>query len=157
MVISCACGLFLFALRNTNKHFWYRCQGTVAVSSSNLARPCIFYLKKVISFIFFTMKPTSFQNLSASKGEFLEPLSKPNLSFGCELHPGLIAMVRAQPVAGHDNENPCHHLQKFEEMCSCLSISGMTQETLKWKLFPFSLIEKAKQWHTKVVESTNGD
>lgn len=33
----------------------------------------------------------------------------------------------------------------------------MTQETLKWKLFPFSLIEKAKQWYTLVVESMNGD
>ena len=38
-----------------------------------------------------------------------------------------------------------------------LSISGMTQETLKWKLFPFSLIGKAKQWYTHVVESMNGD
>ena len=33
----------------------------------------------------------------------------------------------------------------------------MTQEILKWKLFPFSLIEKAKQSYTDVVESTNGD
>ena len=33
----------------------------------------------------------------------------------------------------------------------------MTQETLRWALFPFSLIEKAKQWYTFVVESTNGD
>ena len=33
----------------------------------------------------------------------------------------------------------------------------MTQETLKWKLFPFSLLEKAKQWYTLAVESTNGD
>ena len=40
---------------------------------------------------------------------------------------------------------------------SCLSISGMTQEILKWKLFPFSLIEKAKQWYIDVVESMNGD
>ena len=42
-------------------------------------------------------------------------------------------------------------------MCSCLSISGMTQETLRWKLFPFSLTEKAKQWYTHVIGSTNGD
>ena len=42
-------------------------------------------------------------------------------------------------------------------MCSCLSISGMTQETLKWKLFPFSLIEKVEQWYTHVIGSTNGD
>ena len=33
----------------------------------------------------------------------------------------------------------------------------MTQETLKWKLFPFSLIEKAKQWYTLAIESMNGD
>jgi hypothetical protein len=27
----------------------------------------------------------------------------------------------------------------------------MTQETLKWKLFPFSLIEKAKQRYTLAI------
>jgi len=103
------------------------------------------------------MKPTSFQNLSASKGEFLEPLSKPNLSSGSELHPGLIAMVRAQPFYGLENENPCNHLHEFDEMCSCLNISGMTQETLRWKLFPFSLTGKGKHWYTHAIESTNGE
>ena len=48
-------------------------------------------------------------------------------------------------------------MYEFEEMCSCLSISGMTQETLKWKLFPFSLMRNAKQRYTHVVESMNGD
>ena len=101
------------------------------------------------------MKPTSNSNLSASKGEFLEPPPKPTLPSSCELHPSLIAMVLAQPFLGHDNENPCQHLHEFEEMCSCLSISGMTHETLRWKLFPFSLMEKGKQWYTHAVESTN--
>jgi hypothetical protein len=107
----------------------------------------------------FTMNPTPLKNCFASKGEFLEPpLSpKPNRSSGCGLCPSLIAMVWAQPFLGHDNENPCHQLHEFEEMCSCLSISGMTQETLKWKLFPFSLIEKAKQRYTLAIESMNGD
>ena len=98
------------------------------------------------------MKTTPIQYRSASKGEFSEPPPKPNFSSGCALRPGLIAMVPAQPFLGHYNENPCHHLLEFEEMCSCLSISGMTQETLKWKLFPFSLIEKAKQWYTLAVK-----
>ena len=66
-------------------------------------------------------------------------------------------MVRAEPFSGRDNENPCNHLHEFEEMCSYLSISGMTQETLRWKLFPFSLMEKKKQCYTLVVESMNGD
>jgi hypothetical protein len=66
-------------------------------------------------------------------------------------------MVRAQPFSGQYNENPCHHLHEFEEMCMSLSILGMTQGTLRWKLFPFSLIEKAEQWYTHAVGSTNGD
>jgi len=103
------------------------------------------------------MKTTPIQYLFASKDEFPKPLLKPNPSSGCGLHPGLIAMVREQPFLGYNNENPCHCLHKFEEMCSCLSISGMTQETLKWSLFPFSLTGKAKQWYTHAVESMNGD
>ena len=35
-------------------------------------------------------------------------------------------------------------------------ISGMTHETLKWKLFPFSLSEEAKQWYIRVVGCVNG-
>jgi len=101
------------------------------------------------------MKPTPNPTLSASMGEFFEPPSKPNCSSGYELHSSLKAMVWAQPFSGHDNENPCQHLHEFEEMCSCLSISGMTHETLRWKLFPFSLMEKGKQWYTHAVESTN--
>jgi hypothetical protein len=66
-------------------------------------------------------------------------------------------MVRAQPFSGFENENPYNHLLDFEEMCSCLSISGITQETLRWNLFPFSLMGKAKQWYTHAVGSTNGD
>ena len=105
------------------------------------------------------MKPTSNSNLSASKGGVSWAITyfKTNLPSGGKLHPSLKAMVRAQPFSGHDNENPCHHLHEFEEMCSCLSISGMTQETLKWSLFPFSLARKAKQWYTHVIESTNED
>ena len=33
----------------------------------------------------------------------------------------------------------------------------MTKESVRWKLFRFSLTGKAKQWYTFVVESTNGD
>ena len=32
----------------------------------------------------------------------------------------------------------------------------MTHETLKWKLFPFSLSEEAKQWYIRVVGCVNG-
>jgi hypothetical protein len=105
------------------------------------------------------MKPTSLAILFDLKGEFFEPtpVLKPTCSSSYELYPSLIVMVWAQPFLGNDNENPCHHLLEFEEICSCLSISGMTKETLRWKLFPLSLTWKVKQWYTFVIESTNGD
>ena len=92
------------------------------------------------------MNQTPIKNQSVSKGEFREPPPKPTFLPGYELHPSLKAMVRTLPFLGHDDENPCQHLHDCEKMCSCLSMLGMTQETLKWALFPFSLIEKVKQW-----------
>jgi hypothetical protein len=66
-------------------------------------------------------------------------------------------MVWEQPFSRYELENPYHHLREFEQMCSCLSIAGVAQETLRWKLFPFSLAEKAKQWYTHNVGKVNGE
>jgi hypothetical protein len=33
----------------------------------------------------------------------------------------------------------------------------MTQEIIKWKLFPFSLLGKAKQWYAHFIRAVNGD
>ena len=46
-------------------------------------------------------------------------------------------------------------MSDFEHLCSLFAIAGMTQDTLKWKLFPFSLIGKAEQWYTYTVGSVH--
>jgi hypothetical protein len=38
-----------------------------------------------------------------------------------------------------------------------LRIAGMSDKTLRWKLFPFSLTGIAKQWYNLIVESMQGD
>jgi hypothetical protein len=101
------------------------------------------------------MKGYPYPYLFAPMGEFLEPSSSSSTS--CELRPSLIAMVQNRPFFGDINEDPHHHLQEFEELCWCLVISDMTQKTLRWKLFPFSLMEKVEQWYTHNVRSVNGD
>jgi len=77
--------------------------------------------------------------LLAPTGDCLEPppSSHPISTTGYELRPGFIAMVREQSFSGTKAESPYAHLREFEQLCSCLVIAGMTQETLKWKLFPF--------------------
>ena len=99
------------------------------------------------------MSHPSTNQLSTSEDEFSEPSTSPRpfMTSGYELHPRIIAMVRAQTFSGLESEDPDLHLQGFEELCLCLVIPGMSQETLKWKLFPFSLTGKAEQWYTHNV------
>jgi len=87
----------------------------------------------------FSMDSLSIHEFSAPKGEFLEPpqSSKPITASSFELRPGFIAMVREQSFSGFDDENPYDHLREFEQLCSCLSIAGMAQETLRWKVVSF--------------------
>jgi hypothetical protein len=80
--------------------------------------------------------PTLF-DFATPKGDHLEPpLSSHSIETSSfELHPGFIAMVREQSFSGDKDESPSSHLREFEQLCSCLLIAGMSQDTLKWKLF----------------------
>jgi hypothetical protein len=33
----------------------------------------------------------------------------------------------------------------------------MTQESIRWQLFPLSLSERVEQWYTNTIKSVNGD
>ena len=89
----------------------------------------------------------------------LEPplLSQPILSDSYELRPSFITKVQEHIFSKDEKENPYIHLCEFEQVCSCLHISGMSQETLKWKSFPFSLTGLAKLWYTQNVGSVQGE
>ena len=70
----------------------------------------------------------------------VEPILTPSY----ELRPCLIKMIWEQSLSGEGDENPYLHLQEFEQTCACLHIIDMSDETLRWKLFPFSLTGIAK-------------
>ena len=96
---------------------------------------------------------------AVSPREYMEqpPSCHPILSDGYEIHPSLVAMVRASPFSGRRDEFPYAHLQEFEENCSLLIIPGMNQNTLRWKLFPFSLTERVKTWYYQTAMRVGGD
>ncbi|WVZ83356.1 hypothetical protein U9M48_030514 [Paspalum notatum var. saurae] len=62
-----------------------------------------------------------------------------------ELEPGVIDMVQAIPFCGLATEDANSHLQQFLEICSTFTIKGASADAVKLRLFPFSLVEKAKQ------------
>ena len=83
--------------------------------------------------------------------------SKPILFDAFELRPRLIEMVQSHTFSGKIDEDPYYHLQMFEETCDCLRIRGMSDETITWKLFPFSLKGIARRWYDRTKEKKNGD
>ena len=46
------------------------------------------------------------------------------------------------------NENPNMHLRNFLEVCDMIKYNGVTEEALKFRLFPLSLGDRAKRWLT---------
>jgi hypothetical protein len=63
-----------------------------------------------------------------------------------ELKPALIDMVQQSPFCSKALENANSHLQHFFEICSTFTIRGLTQDAVCLRLFPFSLLGKAKHW-----------
>ena len=47
---------------------------------------------------------------------------------------------------GKANEDASAHLQQFMELCSTFVIKGVSQDAIQLRLFPFSLMGRAKQW-----------
>jgi hypothetical protein len=82
--------------------------------------------------------------------------SKPILN-PYELRPKLIELVQNQTFSGIVDEDPYLHLQNFEDIYNSLHLEGMSNETTRWILFPFSLRGKARQWYIRTEEKKTGD
>jgi hypothetical protein len=63
-----------------------------------------------------------------------------------ELKPAFINTVQANPFSGKPNEDANAHLQHFLELCRTFTTRGVTDDAIRLRLFPFSLLRKAKQW-----------
>jgi uncharacterized protein YggU (UPF0235/DUF167 family) len=71
-------------------------------------------------------------------------LNTKNLEF--ELKPSLINMVQATPFSGKAHKDASAHLQKFLEISSTVVIKNDGQDIILLRLYPFSLVGRAKQW-----------
>ena len=69
-----------------------------------------------------------------------------NVDTHFKLKPALMMMVQSSPFYGKSHKDDNAHLQHFLEICSTFTIKGVTQEAIHLRIFPFSLLGKAKQW-----------
>ena len=84
--------------------------------------------------------------------------TSPNVDVGdmnFELKSSLINMVQAGPICGKPNEDANAHLQNFLELCKTVTIRGVMADAIRLRLFPFSLLGKAKQWFYQNKEAVS--
>ena len=61
-----------------------------------------------------------------------------------ELKPGVIQLLPS--FYGLDKEDPYHHVKEFLDICSTFRFQNFSDESIRLRLFPFSLKDKAKAW-----------
>ena len=62
-------------------------------------------------------------------------------------------MVQANQFLGLPSEDANAHLQHFLELCDTIVIKDIAPESIRLRLFPFSLSGKAKKWFYKEKEA----
>jgi hypothetical protein len=70
-----------------------------------------------------------------------------------EIKTSTICMVQHSPFTG--KEDLKLHFQAFVQLCQTFNMDGVTQDEMRPRLFPFSLLGKALQWfYSQPVEVT---
>ncbi|XP_058766160.1 uncharacterized protein LOC131639706 [Vicia villosa] len=64
-----------------------------------------------------------------------------------EMKTGILQLVYANPFTRMDHEDPFAHLTKFYEIAGSTGVDAANEESLFKRLFPHSLIGKAKEWY----------
>jgi len=93
------------------------------------------------------MAQKTIAEFSSPSADFVATGSNLNLGDATfELKPALINMVQANPFCEKPHEDANDHLQHFLEVCNTFTIKNVTADAIRLRLFPFSLLGKAKQW-----------
>ena len=70
----------------------------------------------------------------------------PTIARKTEMNTGLLQIIYVNPFVGLDHEDPYTHLTKLCELIGTLGTSEAEEEVVVMRLFPHSLIGKAKDW-----------
>ncbi|XP_021727703.1 uncharacterized protein LOC110694848 [Chenopodium quinoa] len=69
-----------------------------------------------------------------------------------EIRPAMITLIERRQFSGAKSESPLNHLKEFEKYCNTIKVNDISQEFIRLKLFPFSLIGRALEWLDKEVK-----
>jgi hypothetical protein len=74
-----------------------------------------------------------------------------------EMKPGTIQLITSHPFAGLDHEDPYQHLTVFYSLAGTIGASEADEEAIFLRLFPHSLIGKAREWYLDQTQQVMTD
>ena len=69
-----------------------------------------------------------------------------------EIRPAMITLIERRQFSGVKHESPLKHLKYFEKYCNTIKVNGISQEFIRLKLFPFSLVGNVLECLDKEVK-----
>jgi len=73
-----------------------------------------------------------------------------------EMKSGLISMIQGNKFHGLSMQDPLDHLDSLDRLCSLTKINGVSEDSFKLRIFPFSLRDKAHLWEKTLPASSIG-
>ena len=74
-----------------------------------------------------------------------------------KIKPRKIKMVASNPFRGAETDNPYRHIERFTMLCNMVQQEGVPVNWYKWNLFPYSLADEAKRWHSLASFEVEGN
>ena len=73
------------------------------------------------------------------------------------IKPRTIKMVASNPFRGAETDNPYRHIERFTRLCNMVQQEGVLANWYKRNLFPYSLADEAKGWHSLASFEVEGN
>src|SRR4051812_47457485 len=85
--------------------------------------------------------------LTSNNDYFRTPITQPAINAeDYKIKPHYLSLLQHNQFGGSAVEDSCMHLNTFTEICDMIRIKDVNLDTVKLRLFPFSLRGNAKEW-----------
>jgi len=90
-----------------------------------------------------TLRDYSMLNTNNYQGSIVRPPIQAN---NFEIKHALLQVIQHNQFGGAVSEDHNSHMENFLVICDTLKINGVSDDAIRFRLFPFSLRDKAKSW-----------
>src|SRR5215216_4567209 len=101
-----------------------------------------------------TTKSCDFSNTNSN--DFIGTLLDPSVTSAesCDINTALLNLVMKDQFSGTPNEDVVSHLNTFVELCDMQKKKYVDNDIVNFKLFPFSLRDRAKIWFSSLPRNS---